>query len=132
MYFRELRSLPRLHQRNQESRLQAAGSVHQRPGPTASRLQPRHHADSLQAPQEGDRARRGEPYDHSERGHRVRPHAVAPRTGDVEHRGPHGCTRTRSWSSYCWSTRTFSAGRERRWRTSLLFFSLTLPTQSSS
>ena len=44
----------------------------------------------MMCPLQGDRVRRGEPYDHSERGHRVRPHAAAPRTGDVEHRGPHG------------------------------------------
>ena len=44
----------------------------------------------MMCPLQGDRVWRGEPYDHSERGHRVRPHAAAPRTGDVEHRGPHG------------------------------------------
>lgn len=41
-------------------------------------------------PLQGDRAWRGQPHDHPERGHRVRAHAAAARDGDGQHRRPHG------------------------------------------
>lgn len=41
-------------------------------------------------PRQGDRARRGQPHDHPERGHRVRTHAAAARDGDGQHRRAHG------------------------------------------
>lgn len=39
---------------------------------------------------QSDRARRGEPDDHSERSHRVRAHAAAARNGVLQHGFQHG------------------------------------------
>lgn len=41
-------------------------------------------------PLQGGWARRGQPHDHPERGHRVWTHAAAARNGNGEHRRPHG------------------------------------------
>lgn len=66
---------------------------------------------------QSDRPRWGEPYDHPECGHRVRPHAAAPWNRDLELGGPHGLSKPDSGANtagvweYFWQVDGDATGR---------------------